>query len=104
MKIEIAGERGTAALEDDRIVKWEFAEAHPNDEAARADAKSIIGGGAADPKAIGGEGHRLLVGDLVEAIRTGRPPLIDSREARNAVAIIQAIYRSAKAGVAVPVV
>ena len=104
MRIEVAGERGTATLEDDRIVKWEFAEALPDDDAARAGAQSVIGGGAADPKAIGGEGHRLLVEDLVSAIRTGRAPLIDSREARNAVAIIQAIYRSAEAGVAVPVV
>lgn len=104
MRIEIAGEKGTATLEDDRIVRWEFAEALPDDDDARAIAPSVIGGGAADPKAIGGEGHRLLVEDLVAAIRAERPPLIDSREARNAVAIIEAIYRSAKAGVAVSVV
>jgi UDP-N-acetyl-2-amino-2-deoxyglucuronate dehydrogenase len=103
MRIEIAGETGTAILEDDRIVKWEFAQPHPDDEAARMETQTVIGGGASDPKAIGGEGHRRLVEDLVDAIRTGRRPLIDSREARNAVAIIQAIYRSAKAGVAVGV-
>jgi len=103
MRLEIAGEKGTAILEEDRIVKWEFAEPLPDDQAIRLDTRTSIGGGASDPKAIGGEGHRLLVADLAEAIRTGRPPFIDSREARNAVAIVQAIYRSAKAGVPVPV-
>jgi predicted dehydrogenase len=103
MRLEIAGEKGTAALEDDRIVKWEFAERLPEDEGLRQGAPTVIGGGASDPKAIGGEGHRLLLADLADAIRTGRPPLINSSEARNAVAIVQAIYRSARTGAAVAV-
>ncbi len=104
MRIELAGEKGSATLEEDRIVRWEFADQRPEDEVARAASASIIGGGSSDPKAIGGEGHRLLVADLVEAIRLGRPPLINSAEARNAVAIIQAIYRSAQSGAAVSLV
>jgi predicted dehydrogenase len=96
LRIEISGERGTAILEDDRILKWEFAEPKPGDEMIGIGGTSAIGGGASDPKAIGIEGHRLLVADLADAIRTGRPPLIDSREARNAVAIIEAIYLSAR--------
>jgi UDP-N-acetyl-2-amino-2-deoxyglucuronate dehydrogenase len=98
MRLEIAGEKGTAALEDDRIVRWEFADRRPEDEGMLQDRRTVIGGGASDPKAIGGEGHRLLVADLADAIRTGRPPLIDSREARNAVAIVRAIYQSARTG------
>jgi UDP-N-acetyl-2-amino-2-deoxyglucuronate dehydrogenase len=101
LRIEIAGERGTAILEDDRILKWEFTESLPGDDLIRLGGSSSIGGGASDPKAIGVEGHRLLVADLADAIRTGRPPLIDSREARNAVAIIEAIYLSARTGSAV---
>jgi predicted dehydrogenase len=101
LRVEIAGERGTAILEDDRIMKWEFAESLPGDELIALGGRSSIGGGASDPKAIGGEGHRLLVADLANSIRTGRPPLVDSREARNAVAIIEAIYLSAQTGSAV---
>jgi UDP-N-acetyl-2-amino-2-deoxyglucuronate dehydrogenase len=96
LRIEIAGERGTAILEDDRILKWEFADPLPGDDLIGLGGRSSIGGGASDPKAIGGDGHRLLVADLADAIRNGRPPLIDSREARNAVAIIEAIYVSAR--------
>jgi predicted dehydrogenase len=97
-RIEIAGERGTVILEDDRILKWEFAESLPGEDLIALGGRSSIGGGASDPKAIGVEGHRLLVADLADSIRTGRPPLIDSREARNAVAIIEAIYLSARSG------
>ena len=103
LRIEIGGERGSAILEDDRIMKWEFADPRPEDSGIGLGGDTIIGGGASDPKAIALEGHRLLVADLAEAIRLGRPPLIDSREARNAVAIIEAAYLSAKLGSPVPI-
>jgi UDP-N-acetyl-2-amino-2-deoxyglucuronate dehydrogenase len=103
MKLEISGENGTATLEDDRISRWDFADVRPEDDGIRLSAPTVIGGGASDPKAIGGEGHRLLIADLADAIRAGRPPIIDASEARNAVAIIQAIYRSARSGSAMPV-
>jgi predicted dehydrogenase len=101
LRIEIAGERGTATLEDDRIVRWEFADSRPGDEMIVLGGEPEIGGGSSDPKAIGLEGHRLLIADLADAIRSGRPPLIDSAEARNAVAIIEAIYKSAGTGASV---
>jgi len=39
--------------------------------------------------------HRLQIVDFLEAIRLGRSPLVDGREGRKAVEIIQAIYVSA---------
>lgn len=96
MRIEIAGDKGSATLEEDRITRWEFASEEPEDEEVRAGHAGAIGGGAADPKAITTEGHRLLVADLVDAIRHKREPIISCREARNAVSIIEAAYRSAK--------
>jgi predicted dehydrogenase len=98
LRLEIMGEKGSVVLEDDRITRWEFADDRPEDEAIRLASPTRIGGGASDPKAISVEGHRLLIEDLVDAIRTGRPPLISASEARNAVAIIQAIYRSSRLG------
>ncbi len=50
--------------------------------------------GAADPTAIGFEMHRRQVADLVDAVRTGRPPFIPGAEGRHAIEIIEAIYRS----------
>jgi predicted dehydrogenase len=36
--------------------------------------------------------------DFIEAVRTGRPPMCDAREGRRCVALIDAIYRSARTG------
>ena len=47
---------------------------------------------------MSGEGHRLLVTDLAAALREGRPPMIPGAEARNAVALVLAIYDSARTG------
>lgn len=103
LRIEIAGEKGTAVLENDRIVTWQFATPLPGDELVGKDNGAAIGGGASDPKAIGFEGHRRLVDDLVQAIRNGTAPAIPSSDARNAVAIIEAIYTSSQRSIPVSV-
>jgi len=38
------------------------------------------------------------IADFVSAIREGRPPVIDGRDGRRAVALIAAIYESARTG------
>ena len=99
LKIEIMGDRGTAVLVNDRLVRWEFAERLPGDDAILADnSASAIHGGASDPMAMTHEGHRLLVADLADALREGRPPMIPGAEARNAVAVVLAIYEAARSG------
>ncbi len=98
-RIEICGERGTAVLVNDRLVRWDFAERFPEDETVLAgDGATAIGGGASDPMAISNEGHRRLVDDLVNALREGRGPMIPGTEARNAVALVLAIYEAARSG------
>ena len=99
LRIEIIGEHGTAVLVNDQLVRWEFAEPLPEDAAVLADEENTaIKGGSANPMAIAHEGHRRLVADLVEALREGRPPMIPGAEARNAVAIVLAIYEAARSG------
>jgi predicted dehydrogenase len=95
LRIEISGDRGTAILEADKLVKWDFAEKLPEDARAMEPAVSL-GSGASDPKAISLEGHKLLIADLARAITTGTAPAISAREARHAVAIIEAIYASSR--------
>jgi UDP-N-acetyl-2-amino-2-deoxyglucuronate dehydrogenase len=96
LRIEISGDRGSAVLQDDRITRWEFDETRPGDEDIRAMESGAIGGGAKDPQAISHEGHRILVEDLVGAIRGQRPPMIPATEAVNAVRLILAAYESAR--------
>ena len=99
LRLEIIGDRGTAVLVSDKLVRWEFAEPLPEDTAVLAQSENTaMKGGSADPMAITHEGHRRLVDDLVQALREGRPPMIPGAEARNAVALVLAIYEAARNG------
>ena len=99
VRIEIMGERGSAVLQSDRLVRWEFAERLPEDDAVLAgDGGPAIKGGASDPMSITHEGHRRLVDDLVGTLREGRAPMIPGAEARRAVSLVLAIYEAARTG------
>jgi hypothetical protein len=99
LRIEVSGERGTAALEGDTIVDWRFADNDAGD-AAILDAISgkSLGDGASDPKAISIEGHRLQIADLCRAILQSSPPSIDAAEAKIPVELICGIYESMHSG------
>jgi UDP-N-acetyl-2-amino-2-deoxyglucuronate dehydrogenase len=98
-QIEVSGERGTAAIEGDAIVRWQFADVDPRDESVLAgmDGKGASGG-ASDPKAIGIEGHRRQIEDMVGAILRGTQPAVDGAEAKLPVELICGIYESMKTG------
>ena len=99
-KTEIHGSRGTAIVEQDSILKWEFADPRPEDDDIRRTlgASSATSGGASDPKAISFVGHQMQLQDFVDAIRDGRPPRVDGAEGRRSVEIILAIYAAATTG------
>ena len=99
-KIELTGSTGTAILEEEDIIKWEFAETAPEDEKLREEmqGKTMTGGGAADPAAIGHHAHAELFRDFLDAIQEDRAPAIDGSEGRKSVELILAIYESAKTG------
>jgi predicted dehydrogenase len=54
--------------------------------------------GANDPKAISFQQHQRNFEEVVAAIHAGREPATSARETRKAVAVIQAIYASAREG------
>jgi len=105
-RIEICGEHGSVALEDDALTRWDFREKHPEDAAIlAAAADSAMGSGATNPSAISAEGHTRQIRDLVahlHARREGRAKLprlgVEAHEARNAVSLICALYDSAAQG------
>ena len=101
IRIEISGTEGSAVLEDETLSAWRFRSPRPEDDELRG----LFGprakggsGGATDPKAIDSEGHRRQFEDFVTALRERRAPQIDGAEGRAAVAIITAVYRSAREG------
>jgi len=53
-------------------------------------------GGASDPAKISSAGHYILIKDMVDAILEDREPMIPPEEARTAVDLICAIYKSAR--------
>jgi UDP-N-acetyl-2-amino-2-deoxyglucuronate dehydrogenase len=99
-RIEIHGSAGSAVLQEEDITTWSFARQTRADAAllARMAGKTKTGGGAADPAAIGYHGHTAQFRDVLKAIRTGGPPLIDGPEGRRSVEIILAIYKAARSG------
>jgi len=97
-KIELTGSTGTAILEEEDIIKWECAETTSEDEQLREEmqGKTMTGGGAADPAAIGHHAHAELFRDFLTAVKEDRAPAIDGPEGRKSVELILAIYESAK--------
>ena len=51
--------------------------------------------GSANPAAISFEGHRRQIEEMVAAIAANRTPLIDGREGRKSLELVEALYRSA---------
>jgi UDP-N-acetyl-2-amino-2-deoxyglucuronate dehydrogenase len=102
-RIEIHGTAGSAAMEEEDLVRWDFARKRKRDEAIRRRMaqRQSGGGGAADPAAISHHGHARQFRDVLRAIKKGASPLVDGREGRRSVEIILAIYKAAKTGRAV---
>ena len=102
-RIEISGSKGSAVLEEEDLIRWDFAEELPSDKAvqeAMASRKSG-GGGAADPSAINFAGHAKLFANAIAAIDGKEKLVVDGPEGCRSVEIILAIYQSAKTGQAV---
>ena len=102
-RIEIHGSEGSAVMEEEDLVKWDFAKKQRRDALIHQQMaqRRSGGGGAADPAAIGHHGHLRQFKDVLQAIRKGAAPLVDGAEGRRSVEIILAIYRSAETGKAV---
>ncbi len=98
--IAVHGDRGSAVIEQEDVLRWDFSPETAEDREVRERFAAKVGasGGAADPKAISHEGHRRQLADFVRAVRTNGTPAVDGREGRKAVAVIRAIYESARTG------
>jgi len=99
-RIEIHGSEGSAVMEEEDIVKWDFAKKKSKDNAIQKKMLEQIsgGGGAADPTAIGHHGHMKQFQDVLKAIKNGTSPKVDGHEGRRSVEIILGIYKAAELG------
>ncbi len=99
-EVQVCGTQGSAFLADESLRVWDFAE--PQDHDAEIRDTLMVGAarglGANDPSAINFEGHRRNFQEVVDSIHENRPCAVDATEARKAVAVINAVYRSAREG------
>jgi UDP-N-acetyl-2-amino-2-deoxyglucuronate dehydrogenase len=92
-RLDVSGSEGTLVLEGDRLVGIDL-----RDQAQRAEAPEKIPENASSPTVSDSSAHQRVFEDFLGAIKDGRTPACDAREARHSVAIIEAIYRSARSG------
>lgn len=96
-RIDIAGVRGTAVLQGERL------ELRRHGEAPLIVEGSLAGGGGADPMAFDHGPHRRLIEDFLAALEGDREPLSSGRSALRVHALIDALLASARCGAPVDV-
>ena len=96
-RFEITGTKGTIINIENSITVWQFADEKPEDKEILSKFGTIEGGGGvSDPAAITHENHARNFKAFLEALDTNTKFKIDGKEARKAVEVILAIYKSAK--------
>ena len=94
-RIDVSGSEGTLILDSDKLAAVDLRGAGPSKAAATEPPPE----NAASATVSDSVPHQRIFEDFIQAIRTNGTPVCDAREARPSVAIIEAIYRSAKSGV-----
>ncbi len=92
-RIEVTGTLGTAILEGDTLVSVDLRGA-PTERAK--DATPTVS--ESTPVVADASAHQRILEDFIAAFETNRAPACDAREGRKSVAIVEAIYRSARDG------
>jgi UDP-N-acetyl-2-amino-2-deoxyglucuronate dehydrogenase len=92
-RVELTGSEGTVILEHDRVIA---ADLHSPTEEFNSGAESDSNASANSPVVSDVRGHRLVIQDFLEAIRTNGVPRCDGREGRKSVELVCAIYESSR--------
>lgn len=98
--LAVHGDCGTVVVEQDDLVRWEFRQETERDFEIRErfSKKTGASGGSSDPAAISHQPHARQLADFVLALQCHGRPLVDGREGRRSVELIEAIYTSAREG------
>lgn len=88
--IEICGTKGSIALTEDAITRWDI----EGEEIELDDASGATN--FKDPSGFTNDNHKMQIADLVEAIKEDRKPIVDIYEGEKAVKIILSAYESSR--------
>ena len=98
-RIEITGTKGTVVQAENSFKVWQFADEKESDkEILKKFGQIEGGGGVSDPGAIPFEPHARNITAFIDSIEQDKSFEIDGPEARKAVEIVLAVYKSAKDG------
>jgi UDP-N-acetyl-2-amino-2-deoxyglucuronate dehydrogenase len=92
-RVEVTGSEGTAILEGDTLVGLDLRSAPGSVSGVSTPTAAASTAVVADSSA-----HRRIFEDFIAAIGSSRAPACDAREGRKSVAIVEAIYTSAREG------
>jgi predicted dehydrogenase len=98
LRLEINGENGTAIMVGERIETWKFRDERPEDDEIRRIGSAAAATGATGAADLGFAEHQAVIEDMIEAIVTGRDPMIPLESARPALEWALAMYLSARRG------
>lgn len=95
--IQLYGTGGSVEIDGDRLKLWKLTDA---DELEEEEMLDIYDGGGGSPSADPGKvrGHAFQVHDMIDAVYYDRDPVIPPLEAIKSVAIVNAVYESARTG------
>lgn len=101
IEVHMCGSEGSIFMQDECFTVWDFNKGRSNDKKIMQKLGARGGGagvGAADPTAMSHVQHQKNFEDMVRALKSGKPPMVDGPEGRKSVEIILAIYQSALKG------
>jgi predicted dehydrogenase len=96
-RVELHGTKGTAIVTGDRLTTWDV----QDDEGEAPPLSSEVASGASDPLAISLEPFERQFLDFGEAVKTKGRPLVSGEDGLEALALVDAVYRSCRSGQAV---
>ena len=94
-RIELTGSEGTVILEHDRIIRADLRTPRPD---LLGNASSDQNQQATSAAVSDVRGHQAMLEDFLRAIKTNSRPACDGKEGRRSLALIEAIYESARSG------
>jgi UDP-N-acetyl-2-amino-2-deoxyglucuronate dehydrogenase len=99
-RVELTTTGGTVTIEQGEVVAADLEE--PLDDLVSAASRST-NPSASSPVVADAAGHQRLIEDFVQAIAQHRDPLCSGREGRKSLAVVHAVYESARTGLAVDI-
>ena len=103
-RIELTGSNGTLIIDGDRLTHADLIDSpsypnptNPPDPRDRREPGSSSAS-ASSPVVADATAHQRVIEDFIRAMATGSAPACDGREGRRSVAVVEAIYQSARSG------